>query len=380
MAESPPAPGTPSLPPSPVPFAPAGPSPRSLFVDMENELRPLEFVNLLLRRRRLVMGAPLVAAVAALLLSFAIRPTYTATTSFVPEGGGEQSISPSLGSLADVAGQLGVTFGTKASQSPEFYADLVRSRELMERTLLTRYPLPGADSGSADSTTLLLILDPGGRSPADSLYRGVKKLRKLVSTDINRRTGVVQLSVDAKDPVLAALVARRLVAYLNDFNTHSRQSQARERRKFAEQRLAEAEVDLRRAEDELKTFYQRNRSWQQAPQLAFEEGRLRRQVDIQQDVYLTVRREYERARIDEANDVPVITVIDPAVAPTRKSRPKRLVWTTVALALGGLLGIGCALAAEHAARLQQQDDSVYREFRALLGDVRVEFRRIRGGG
>ena len=35
---------------------------------------------------------------------------------------------------------------------------------------------------------------------------------------------------------LAAAVLRRLVSYLNDFNTQTRQSQARERRKFTEQR------------------------------------------------------------------------------------------------------------------------------------------------
>src|SRR5439155_11813143 len=33
-------------------------------------------------------------------------------------------------------------------------------------------------------------------------------------------------------------------------------------------------------------------------------GRLRRQVDVRQEVYLTLRREYETARIDEANDTP----------------------------------------------------------------------------
>src|SRR5205823_6630604 len=130
-------------------------------------------------------------------------------------------------------------------------------------------------------------------------------------------------SLDAAYPVLAAAVANRFVAYLNDFNTKSRQSQARERRKFIEQRLADGEGELRTAEESLRTFYERNRSWQQSPQLVFEEGRLRRQVEIRQEVYLTLRREYETARIEEVNDTPVITVIDRAVPPREKARPQR---------------------------------------------------------
>src|SRR5207302_3590136 len=134
---------------------------------------------------------------------------------------------------------------------------------------------------------------------------------------------------DAAYPVLAAAVANRFVAYLNDFNTKSRQSQARERRKFIEQRLADGEGELRTAEESLRTFYERNRSWQQSPQLVFEEGRLRRQVDLRQEVQRTLRREYETARIEEVNDTPVITVIEPATLPTQPSAPR----------LGALLGL-----------------------------------------
>src|SRR5205814_5354833 len=206
----------------------------------------------------------------------------------------------------------------------QFYADLIESRELMEQVLRARYPRPSEQGRSADSVTLLEILDEGGDDPADSLYQGVKRLAKLVSTSVDRKTDVVELDVDAHDRVLAALVASRFLAYLNDFNAKTRQSQAGERRKFTEDRLAQAEADLRRAEEELKVFYQRNRSWQQAPQLVFEEGRLRRQVDVRQEVYLTLRREYETARIDEANDTPVLTIIDPPIPPARTSKTTRL--------------------------------------------------------
>src|SRR5256885_914016 len=126
----------------------------------------------------------------------------------------------------------------------------------MERVLRARYPIPTGQSAWPDSATLLEILDQGGDNSADSMYKGVKKLRKLVSPSVNRKTDVVQVEVDAHDRVLAALVASRFLAYLNDFNAKTRQSQAGERRKFTEDRLAQAQADLRGSEEELKVFYQ----------------------------------------------------------------------------------------------------------------------------
>src|SRR5207247_10065243 len=159
------------------------------------------------------------------------------------------------------------------------------------------------------------------------------RLQGVGATQVDDQTGMVRANVTSWYPELAAAIANRFIDYLNDFNTRKRQSQARERRKFVEQRITAAELELRAAEEELRTFYERNRSYQQAPQLVFEEGRLRRQVEIRQEVYLTLKREYETARIEEVNDTPVITVIDVAVVPQEKSWPKRTLFVVLSFLL-----------------------------------------------
>lgn len=356
------------------------PAPRGPLLPSVDEPRPLEFVNLILRQRRRVIGLPLAAVLVAATVSFFVPQTFTATATFVPETAPTARLPSGLTGLAGIASQFGVGLGGEGSQSPQFYADLIESRELMQRVLRGRYPLTSAALGTADSATLLRILGEGGDNPADSLFRGLKRLKELVSTSVDRATNVVHLSVDAHDPTLAALVANRFLVYLNEFNANTRESQARERRKFAEERLAQADLGLRSAENDLKTFYQGNRSWQQSPQLVFEEGQLRRQVDINQEIYLTLRREYETARIDEANDTPVITIIDPAVPPTRRSKPKRMVWIVLASVLGLTLSTVWAVAADHAARLRKEGDTAYDEFRGLLGQLRNDLGRAFGLG
>src|SRR5437870_1254193 len=83
----------------------------------------------------------------------------------------------------------------------------------------------------------LLTVRVDGRSLADSLARGVKRLDELIAVRVDVQTSIVRVSVDTRDPGLAAAVANRLVEYLNEFNTHKRQSQARERRRFSEERV-----------------------------------------------------------------------------------------------------------------------------------------------
>lgn len=297
----------------------------------------LDVVLTLRRRWGLVIGLPFVLAGITAIVSLLMRPTYTATTSFVPEALGAKLPA----NLAGLAGQFGLSVGGDASRSPRFYADVLKSRELLERTLLSRFRDPRA--GVADSARLLDLLPARGKSAADSLYKGVQLLRNLTATQVTTQTGIVRLSVSSRHAELAADVANRMIAYLNEFNTHSRQSQARERRRFVEQRIVEAETELRNTESDLRTFYERNRSWQQAPQLAFEEGRLRRQVDIRQEVYVTLKREFETARIEEVNDTPVITVIDSASPPQLRTKPRRTVMVLLAFVAGVFLSVFTAV-------------------------------------
>jgi len=333
---------------------------------LTNGIGLLEFLNVLLKRSRIVVGLPLIAAVLVAFSSFLIPATFTATTTFVPEVRSQGRLPAGLTGLA---GQFGVSLGADATQSPRFYAEVAKSREILERVLLSRYRDPRRAETSSDSTELIRILRINGRNWADSVHNAVKTLDHLVSARVSSQTNVVRLSVDARYPTLAADVANRFVAYLNDFNAQSRQSQARERRKFVEQRLTDGERELRTAEEDLRVFYERNRSWQQSPQLVFEEGRLRRQVDIRQELYLTLRREYETARIEEVNDTPVITVIDRAIPPEERSRPRRRLLVVLAFLFGGMVGVFWAVTGEFFDRAKKGNEDDYREFSARLGGI-----------
>jgi len=68
-----------------------------------------------------------------------------------------------------------------------------------------------------------------------------------------------------------------------------------------------------------------------------ENVRTLRDVKYYQMLYELLAKQYEAARLDEARDASVIQVLDPAVEPERKVKPKRVVIVLVAWLLGFLL-------------------------------------------
>jgi uncharacterized protein involved in exopolysaccharide biosynthesis len=296
--------------------------------------------EVLRRHSGVIEGAGVVALVVAGVLAALTPSRYRAETSFFIEA---RSVNSVAQSLAGLAGQLGVLPEQNATQSPQFFANLVYSRALLARVIDGRYPM-----SRGDSVSLFALLAP---KQGDSLVRAEAAWRGLVrrvGVSLEPRTGVLTVTVTLGDPVLAAAVANGLVQELNAFNLQTRQTQARARRVFAQQRVAEAADTLRAAEGELRDFLERNHEWRSSPTLTFEQGRLDRHVTIAQEVYLTLRRELETARLDEVNDTPTVSVIDPAVAPTKRAGPHRIL-NTVLAALFAVVLVGWAIYAVEAA-------------------------------
>jgi uncharacterized protein involved in exopolysaccharide biosynthesis len=306
----------------------------------------LELAEPLARRWKLVLGIPAVLGLVAGLVSAILPSVYSAQTTLTPVASssiGGLGVS-ALASLAGLAGQLGVSTGAGGTISPDFIAQVLKSREVLTATVESRFR-----SGN-EERPLLDILGVEGRSPAVRLSRGIRKLEKSVRTRVDHATGIVTLMVQAKDPVLAADIANRMRVILNSFNLERRQSQSREQARFTRERLSEAEAELRAAEAAQLRFLQANREYLGSPVLEFEAGRLQRIVDLKQEVYVSLAKAYDEARISEVRDTPVITTIDSAVAPDRPSGPKLVLNVVIGVLIGGILAFILVFLLERRAR------------------------------
>jgi uncharacterized protein involved in exopolysaccharide biosynthesis len=295
------------------------------------------FAVTLLRQRWLVAAvtAGLVVVVSAVSL---LQPRrYTSTSALMPQA---RRVSAATSALA---AQFGLNFlNSEATESPAFYADLARSRQVLGALARTRFSWSEGDSTGGG--TFVELYGVRGATPALQEYEAVKKLGTWVTTQVVQRTGVVRLSVRARQPELAMQMNARIIELLNEFNLRTRQSQAAAERRFTEQRVRDVQADLRGAEDRLQAFLQRNRDYRGSPELSFQFDRLQREVMLLQQVHSSLSQALEQAKIDEVRDTPVLTVVESPVLPVRpdgRGTTRRAVFALLfGLLAGSLLAVG----------------------------------------
>jgi uncharacterized protein involved in exopolysaccharide biosynthesis len=328
-------------------------------------------LNVLLRRRTIIVWCSLVCAVVFTGFALAADRTWTTSVSFFPQG------KKALGNLSALAAQFGVPVGgADANESPNFYADLVKSRAILATIV---------DSG--------VVVPPGTRPvdiaealrikttiPALRRDMAMKKLADNVTVSTNVKTGVVTMSVSSGSAALSSSISTRLLDLLNRFNQDTRRGQASAERKFTEDRLALVKKDLRAAEDAEQNFLQVNRVVE-ASQLKFQQDRLDREVRMQQELYSNLAKAYEQAKIDEVRDTPVITVVEkpePAARPdSRGIATKGIASLVVGFLLGGVLAFILEGFSAPANSRNAEQDEFRRLSRATLRDMWKPWRLLR---
>ena len=321
----------------------------------------LGLLNVLLRRRwtvilTMVIMVGIVAAIALLR-----DRTYTATAAFVPH------VRQATGTLQGLASQFGIGLNQGGStQSPQFYVELIRSREILRNVAEHRYEF-ASDTGRI-AGTLAEIFGAEGGSDSERLEVVVRRLRRGISASQTQQTGIVRVSITTPWRELSALMLDHLIAQMNEFNLQTRQSEVGAERRFLEQRLAEARTDLRAAEDRVQAFLQRNREFAASSALSVERERLQRDVITYRDIYTEIAQNYERARMEEVRDTPVITILEPPEAPALPD-PRGLLRTgLLALGAGLVVGTILALTSEYMARMRSEEAAEYEAFVRLRSE------------
>jgi uncharacterized protein involved in exopolysaccharide biosynthesis len=351
-------------------------------VETSDHLTVSQWLAEAIARWRLIALVLALTVVTAALAVIFIPPVYRTQVSFVANTtGGTRLPTSALGSvgpLAGIAAQLGVGgAGADPSESPNFYVELIRSRELVTRLLESKFRDPRGAS-PRDSARLLDILRLRGSDPRRKLEKGVKKMSKSMDGSFDIMTSLVWLDVDAQWPELSSAIANRTIELVSKFNTEQRVTRVRSKRIFLEDRVAKARAALDVAEDRLRVFNEQNRSWRTAPGLVFDEQHLQRELDRTTEMYLQLQRQYEMTLLDEVNDAARITVIDSAVTPRKALWPD---YSTLAVAvpmaglfLGFLVASAAAVYSDWRSRNPRSAGYLSSTIRRVKGEIRSAVR------
>ncbi len=336
----------------------------------------LEVATVLLRHWKVILLSTFLAIAVAVILALQTPTAFTSSATFVP-----QNAQSEASGLSSLAGRFGFTLpGGSGSESPEFYAELIRSRAILDQLVSSEYAIETEEGERRGSLSEIMEVETD--DPAESEAALIESLRSALDVEVRRTTGIIDVSFTSPFPDLSKQIVERILELVNQFNLEMRQSKRVEERTFIEGRLAEAGDSLRAAERLLQEFLANNRQFlsgqQGSPGLMLEYERLQRRVGLRQQVYSSLASSYEEARIAEVRATPATTLIEHprlAVRPDPRGRLAKLVFGAAA---GLFIGVFLAFGQEYASRVRREDSEEFRRLAGVWDSVREELRRVAG--
>jgi uncharacterized protein involved in exopolysaccharide biosynthesis len=277
-------------------------------------IRVQEILQVLRKRARLVGVIILAGGLAAAALSFTLKPWYSSRALFsVDAPPSPAGSSPGVLGLASQLG-FGGLIGT-GGYGAQYYANVLQSNRVLDVVALE--PVQVDSAGRSDR----LFAKAPAATPLER-DRARRQLAKHFGTSVDSRTNTIIFSIEGPTPFAAKAAADSVVASMDRAVIAQRQQRASMERQFLEERLDSALFRQNIAEGALRRFYVQNRI-ATAPDLRFEEARLKRAADFAVELATQLRSQLEQARLQEVRDNPAVTVISAPEIPGRRSRPNR---------------------------------------------------------
>jgi uncharacterized protein involved in exopolysaccharide biosynthesis len=288
-------------------------------------IRP--YLHLLLRYRVLILAC-IVVTVALTVTRILIAPRmYVAKATILPSG--NQTGAGVMGLLAGITGAppMGALVEDNSSL---LFPTILESRVVGLEVLKARYQFQ-MDGQAADKTLEEYL-------QAENTDQALKFLEAIRAFDVNKESGVITLSARTPYPELSAQIVNHFLDNLERLNLEMHREEATQNRKFMQDRQDQSLKELNEAEEKLADFQAGNVRINSAD-LALEQLRLQRDVQLKQTVYTTLTSQEQVARIEEAKDLAVVKVLDRAEVPKLPVPIPKVSTLAIGLIAGTLLAV-----------------------------------------
>ena len=121
---------------------------------------------------------------------------------------------------------------------------------------------------------------------------------------------------------MAADIANYIANYLVKFVNSQQKNFANKNKIFIKDRMNLAKDELIESENLLTKFRKSNPINADSPELQLERLRLLRSIEVNQEVFITLRNQYEIAKLEESKERLFINVLDKAYPSINKAHPK----------------------------------------------------------
>ncbi|OGW52074.1 MAG: hypothetical protein A2Y81_02325 [Nitrospirae bacterium RBG_13_43_8] len=380
--------------------------------EQDNEINLLDYLIIMVKRKKLIIAITICAAIITAIICFIIPPTYEAETAILPPQQQSSSIAGQLLSQMGGAGGLtGVVGGALGVQTPsDLYVGMLKSTTVADR-IIDRFDLmklydtdyredarkellEDVLDASADKDSGIITITIEDKEPkraADMANAFVEELKHLtkglaVTEAAQRRLFFEEQLKDTKITLTKAeeamksfqektgvmVVDEQAKAVIEGFAALSAQIAAKEvELKVMKTYSTPNNPDLQKEEEtlkglkaELNKLEVKNRGAHdpiiptgRMPELGTEYARKLRDVRFGETLFELLAKQYEAAKLDEARDAAVIQVVDKALPPQKKAKPRTLLLIAVATCAGFFLSVMLAFLIEYKERASRNPET-----------------------
>lgn len=376
--------------------------------NVEDEINLLDYLIVLLKRKKLIISITLGAAAITAIISLIMTPIYRAETRILPPQTGSSSIA--VGMLSQMSGAQGITESLGLKTPSDLYIGMLESRTIADRII--------------DRFNLMELYKAEYREDARK-----ELFEDALEAETDKDTDIITIDVEDKDPKRAADMANAFVEELKNLTKGLAVTEASQRRLFFEEQLKDTKMALVKAEEEMQGFQEKTGALQvdaqtkaiiegiamlraqiaakevqlkvmrtyataqnpdlqraedelnglkaelgkleakggsghdsliptgRIPEIGTEYIRKLRDLKFNETLYELLAKQFEAAKLDEAKEAAVIQVIDKAIPPEKRAKPKRTLMVLIATFTGFFLSIFVAFFAEYKERASKDPEN-----------------------
>ena len=266
--------------------------------EYRSEINLLDYINILARHKNLIIITVAITVVATAIISFLSPRIYEAKAVIMPVA---QSQEPS--GMSAVALQFGITTNQTSNTSELF--SLLQSNILMERVIIKNNLIP-----------VFFGEEAKGKKENELIWDGIRYLKNSIyKVRDNKRDGIIELSVEFKDPEMSASILTGILAELTDYMSSEAKRVADTNKNYLESLIDKNSDPL-----------------------------------IKQKIYALIARQIEVSMMAEVKENFAFKILDPPKIPDRKMRPHISMNIMLSFIISLVGGICLAFIMEHIER------------------------------
>ena len=283
----------------------------------DDEIDLLELIRILLQAWKTIVVITILCSGLAVAYALYAPEVFKAETLLAPAQEEKSGASSALGQFGGLAAMAGISI--PSDSNVEQVVATLNSRKFLRTYVNQNKLIPVLFDEIWDADNQAWMVPSAEDEPTEQ--QAIESFKACLSVDEDKKSGLINLSISWKDPEVAAKWANDLVMQLNEQLREKAITDSQKRVGYLEQELA-------------KTTLQ----------------------DMRAVLYNLLESEKQKAMLANVNEDFALEVIDPAVAPEAREKPKRKLIVVFGGVCGGFLGIFAVFFAQFLRKLKSTSE------------------------